>query len=618
MHAVRLLSSLRTQPARCPVVCSVGLRGPSSSAFCSSASLSLRIPPASIPRQSFTTSILSRSASINSHRARSSVASSPESLITWTEYFRLRKSKKVGERIGGIIGGVLGLTVSGYYFFAVAEFDPTEPIWIFPDPSLAYGLGIFIIGGVVAGRDKEFFNRIQAKRPTEVKLSIDTPAPDYYGESVTSIKEYRAWLKKQRAYRLKNGDFRPNLCCAAGPNLEDCIQAIASDYRYLLAIQPNRMSTRNPARVYKEWLHENVGGLDVVALSNVWHYGRFHGLSVSFPGGMFACEKFVKALRNREAEASDAATPFHILAAEGDRSVHVHAAAVETDSPWGLDRIDQRKLPLDNQFHYYDGGGAGVDIYVVDTILGGGLVGELQPVLILLTRMITVTEAMLQVVNSALSFKADTTKGIAAGAVFGVAKRANVIAVKVLDADGHGPYSELIEGLQWVANETLRTHRPSVVNLSIQGKKSDVLNKAIMGLSDIGLHVTSAAGNMGSQACQFSPASLALQTPLISVGATDDNDQLATFSNYGKCVSILAPGKAIPSVHAESVDGFIKLSGTSMASPHVAGAVALVLSSGDFQNPWDMKNYLLSRATFSQIERKDGSFVDDFAGLLYL
>ncbi|KAI8855223.1 mitochondrial import protein Pam17 [Chytridium lagenaria] len=145
-------------------------------------------------------------------------------MISWKEYFGLRRSKKVAERAGGVVAGLLGLTVSGYYFFAVAEFDPTEPVWIFPDPSMAYALGIFLTGGVCAGAGiiagGQIWRALQRSQVLKAidldpvqetirgQLSIDNPAPDYYGEAVTSVSEYRAWLKKQRAYRLKMGDFR--------------------------------------------------------------------------------------------------------------------------------------------------------------------------------------------------------------------------------------------------------------------------------------------------------------------------------------------------------------------------------------------------------------------------
>ncbi|KAJ3193162.1 TIM23 complex component [Irineochytrium annulatum] len=145
-----------------------------------------------------------------------------QSVLPWTDYFQKRKEKKFAERVGALCGALIGFAGGSYYFLAVVDFDPTEYIFDIIDPSAAYSIGALLVGvagytvGVLAGgyvwrvmqrteilraidmRDKEFFRRIQSSRPSEVKLSIDTPMPDYYGEEVTSVPGYRAWLKKQR------------------------------------------------------------------------------------------------------------------------------------------------------------------------------------------------------------------------------------------------------------------------------------------------------------------------------------------------------------------------------------------------------------------------------------
>ncbi|KAJ1566261.1 hypothetical protein HK096_001990, partial [Nowakowskiella sp. JEL0078] len=133
--------------------------------------------------------------------------------------------------------------------------------------------------------------------------------------------------------------------------------------------------------------------------------------------------------------------------------------------------------------------------------------------------------------------------------------------------------------------------------LSVQGDKSDVLNTAITGLVDMGIHVVSASGNNASNACAGSPSSAALNSSIISVGATDNTDEVPTFSNFGQCVTILAPGKDILSVNYQG--GFKILSGTSMASPHVAGAIAVIVSRNisTIQSPIQVKNYVVNSST---------------------
>ncbi|KAI8816628.1 peptidase S8/S53 domain-containing protein [Fimicolochytrium jonesii] len=222
----------------------------------------------------------------------------------------------------------------------------------------------------------------------------------------------------------------------------------------------------------------------------------------------------------------------------------VNAVATQENPPWGLDRIDQKTLPLNNEYTYLDTAGDGVDIYVVDTGINiNHTEFEGRAVWGVTVR----TDGAPDYDDNG---HGSHVAGIAGGKTYGAAKAVKLIAVKALDGNGAGPFSELIDGLQWVARTAPGTGRPSVVNLSIQGAVSQALNQACTGLITLGIHVISATGNSGEDACGYSPAVIAPQTAIISVGAVDDTDAVPPFSNYGACVSLLGPG-----VNILSVDG---------------------------------------------------------------
>ncbi|KAJ1559908.1 TIM23 complex component [Cladochytrium tenue] len=170
------------------------------------------------------------SATPSSSTGPSAPTASSSAALQWAEYFRLRRSLKLSERTGAVAGGVGTFMASSYYLMAVADFDP-EPIWGM-DPSVLYGAGAFgmafagAAGGMLLGatawralqgssvlraidtRDRDFFERIKAVRPADVGLSLNNPLPDYYAEKVTSLADYRRWLRKMREYRIKTEGFK--------------------------------------------------------------------------------------------------------------------------------------------------------------------------------------------------------------------------------------------------------------------------------------------------------------------------------------------------------------------------------------------------------------------------
>ena len=228
----------------------------------------------------------------------------------------------------------------------------------------------------------------------------------------------------------------------------------------------------------------------------------------------------------------------------------------------GLDRVDQRTLPLDGVFDP-SGDGAGVTAYVIDTgirydhVEFGGRAhfgfdafgGD----------------------GSDCHGHGTHVSGTIAGTTYGVARKVALVAVRVLDCNGSGTTSTVIAGIDWVAAHAAH---PAVANMSLGGSYSAPTNAALDSLIHDGVTVAVAAGNSGSDACKFSPAS----TPAaVTVAASDMGDRRASFSNYGQCVDLFAPGVSITSAYATSSTATASLSGTSMSSPHVAGGAALLL-----------------------------------------
>jgi subtilisin family serine protease len=238
-------------------------------------------------------------------------------------------------------------------------------------------------------------------------------------------------------------------------------------------------------------------------------------------------------------------------------------AVVTTDAvDWGLDRLDQRQLPLNGVYnHTYNG--AGVTAYVIDC---GILYGH--------------QEFGGRAIKGYDYYGGDGSDcyghgthvaGTIGGANYGVAPGVTLVAIKVMDCTGNGTTSSVIAGIDWIiSNKRL----PAVANLSLGGPTSSSLNQAVTNLVNAGVVVCVAAGNSTVDACTTSPAD---DPDVITVGATDQNDAKASFSNYGSCVDIFAPGVSIISSYYTSTSAYVYMSGTSMASPHVAGVAALEL-----------------------------------------
>jgi len=255
---------------------------------------------------------------------------------------------------------------------------------------------------------------------------------------------------------------------------------------------------------------------------------------------------------------------------------------------WGLDRIDQRSLPLSNTFDFSStGNGAGVIAYIVDT-------GVLSTHTDFAGRVASGYSAINDAVNTTEDCNGHGTHvtGTLAGTMYGVAKAATIVPVRVLDCQGSGSTSTVLAGLDWVAAD--HTSGPAVVNMSLGGKSSRAVDAAVVRVFEDGITVVVAAGNGHTNACTASPSRV---EQAITVGATNATDTRAPYSNFGKCVDLFAPGSYITSDWYTSSSAAATLSGTSMSTPHVAGVAALMLSRTPTLTPSQVASALTSSAT---------------------
>jgi subtilisin family serine protease len=265
----------------------------------------------------------------------------------------------------------------------------------------------------------------------------------------------------------------------------------------------------------------------------------------------------------------------------------VSVADTQTSPPWGLDRIDQRSRPLSSTF-VYTATGAGVTVYVVDT-------GVLSTHNDFAGRMAAGYTAVADGRGTTdCNGHGTHVAGTAAGTTYGVAKHATVVPVRVLDCAGSGYASWLIAGLDWIVAHH-QDGVPAVANLSLGfGGGVTSADDAVRRVISDGVTTVVAAGNSNANACNYSPARV---EPAMTVGATTSSDARASYSNYGKCVDLFAPGSSVLSAWHTSTSATNTISGTSMASPHVAGAAAALLSVAPTLTPAAVSSHLTATAT---------------------
>ncbi|MGW3404838.1 S8 family peptidase [Streptomyces zhihengii] len=283
-------------------------------------------------------------------------------------------------------------------------------------------------------------------------------------------------------------------------------------------------------------------------------------------------------------------TPAQLTRLRGDARVasieedqRIVSTATQYNAPWGLDRIDQRS-GRDGSYTYTRNG-SGVTAYIIDTGIDtahadfGG-------------RARNVFDAF-GGNGTDCNGHGTHVAGTVGGTTYGVAKGVQLRGVRVLDCQGSGSYSGIIAGFDWVRQNAVK---PAVANASLGGGYSSAMNNAATALANSGVHLAVAAGNDNQPACNYSPASAA---GTITAAASDSSDRKASFSNYGGCADIYAPGVSITSARAGG--GSTSMSGTSMASPHVSGVAALYKATYGDASSATVNTWLINNATANVI-----------------
>lgn len=302
----------------------------------------------------------------------------------------------------------------------------------------------------------------------------------------------------------------------------------------------------------------------------------------------FVYEHTVKgfAARLPEAAAAALARNPNVAYVEQDQVVHA-SSTTQTGATWGLDRSDQRALPLSGTYSYTPTG-AGVTVYIIDTGIRfdhaefGG-------------RAVSGYDAVDGGTADDCNGHGTHVAGTVGGTSYGVAKGVTLVGVRVLDCAGSGTMSGVIAGVDWVTQQkSASPSTPTAANMSLGGGASTALDDAVRRSIAGGVTYAVAAGNSNYNACYYSPARVA---EAVTVGATTSSDARASYSNYGSCLDLFAPGSGITSAWYTGASATNTISGTSMASPHVAGVAALYLQGNPGASPAAVRDAIVNSAT---------------------
>jgi subtilisin family serine protease len=264
----------------------------------------------------------------------------------------------------------------------------------------------------------------------------------------------------------------------------------------------------------------------------------------------------------------------------------VTVSATQTGATWGLDRVDQRDLPLNGTYNYTPTG-AGVRAYIIDTGINTGHTN--------FGGRASIAWDGIGDGNNDCNGHGTHVAGTVGSATYGVAKAVTLVGVRVFGCGSSGSTSTIVAGINWVAANAIK---PAVANMSLGGPASSTTDAAVNGLINAGVIAVVAAGNDNQNACNYSPARVA---NAITVGSTTSTDARSSFSNYGSCVDVFAPGSNILSTWIGSTSATNTISGTSMASPHVAGVAALYLQGNTTATQTTVANAIITTSTLNKV-----------------
>jgi hypothetical protein len=332
--------------------------------------------------------------------------------------------------------------------------------------------------------------------------------------------------------------------------------------------------------ITEETLHSSISGeVDMAKEAESLTTGTGGAVTMTY-GNVF--HGFVVTGLSQQA-AMDLAQDQRVKSVHQDEYIYMN-----TVGSWGLDRVDQRDLPLDKVYQpNFGNGGKGVTAYVIDTgiqISHEEFGGRAR------FGMNAIEDS-----NEDCNGHGTHVAGILGGNTYGVANKVDLVAIKVLDCEGGGSISGIIKGIDFILGDATS---PAVANLSLGAGKNELLDTTVKKLVTAGITTVVAAGNENSDACNSSPAS---EPSVITVASTNEDDARSSFSNWGRCVDIFAPGGQITSAWIGGDSAINTISGTSMSSPHVCGAAALFLAENQDATPSDIEETLLTLSTPNKV-----------------